>query len=225
MSRFNMFAVAAITVLMAISCGREVKEKSERKFEISEVPALLYNPAFRTDYLIRHYLDRFDFTDTAYMYLPDISERAFSDFLGLLSQVPAETASKALSAMMSNAETHRAMYAHFASMAEKYLYDQNSPFHQEELYSVVLEHFIASPQMTASHKARPTYQLEMMQKNCPETIAVDFTYTTPQREKMTLSEITGNYILLFFYNPDCHVCAETKEYISNQGIAEKVEIV
>lgn len=42
---------------------------------------------------------------------------------------------------------------------------------------------------------------------------------------MKLSETKGDYILLFFYNPDCHVCAETKEYIREQNIGQKAEIV
>lgn len=225
MSRFNIFAVASIVALITISCNREPGSKKERKFETPEIPALLCDPGQRTNYLVSHYWDRFDFTDTAYIHLPDVTEQAFSNFLSLLPNISTETAGKALSAMMSRAEANKAMYIHFADMAEKYLYDLNSPFHEEEQYSIVLEHLIASPQLTAPYKVRPAYQLEMIQKNRPGSVAADFTYTTPQGEKMKLSETRGEYILLFFYNPDCHVCSETKEYIHKQGIAEKVEIV
>lgn len=225
MPRFNILALATIAVLIAAGCGREPGNKNERKFEAPEIPAMLCDPDQRAGYLAGHYWDRFDFADTAYIHLPDITEQAFAGFLGLLAQVPAETASKGLTAMMSRAGACEAMYAHFAGMAEKYLYDLNSPFYQEELYSAVIEHLIASPNVASSHKVRPAYQLEMIRKNRPGSLAADFTYTTPQGRKMKLSETAGDYILLFFYSPDCHVCAETKEYIQKQGIAGKTEIV
>lgn len=183
MAQFRIFTMVVIAGLVFVACVRDSGKKSVRQFEIPEIPALLSDPAQRADYLVCHYWDRFDFADTAYIHLPEITEQAFADFLALLPRVPAETVRKALSAMMSRAQTQVAMYAHFQSMAEKYLYDLNSPFCQEEHYSLVLEHFIGSPKVAESDKIRPRYQLEMIQKNRPGSVAADFTYTTAQGKK------------------------------------------
>lgn len=222
---FRVFVVIAIVVLLTISCGREPGGEIERKFQMPEIPVLLSGAAQRADYLVCHYWDRFDFADTAYIHLPDITEQAFADFLALLPGVAAETARKGISGMMSRAESHEAMYTHFHALGEKYLYDLNSPFYQEEYYLILLEHFIRSSKIVELDKIRPRYQLGMIRKNRPGTVAADFTYTTPQGNKIKLSDTPGDYILLFFYNPDCHVCAETKEYIRKQKIDQKAQIV
>lgn len=225
MSGFKVFTVIAITGLISVGCVRESGKKNGRRFEKPEIPELLFAPEQRVNYLVCHYWDRFDFRDTAYIRLSGITEQAFVDFLVLLPRVSAETAHKGLSGMMARAETHEAMYSHFHTLAEKYLYDLNSPFYQEEYYMILLEHLIGSPKVTELDKVRPRYQLEMIRKNRPGMIAADFTYTTQQGKKMQLSETKGNYILLFFYNPDCQMCAETNEYIRQQGIGQKAEIV
>ena len=50
-----------------------------------------------------------------------------------------------------------------------------------------------------------------IQKN--ETF-IDFSFITPDEKQLNLSDIQTDYILLYFYNPECEHCTEIKKKLS-----------
>ena len=73
-----------------------VQEKKKRSFQLPEVPVMLDTPEARAAFVCEHYWDHFDFADTAYIHLPDITEQAIVNFMDLMPRVPQELADKAL---------------------------------------------------------------------------------------------------------------------------------
>ena len=51
------------------------------------VPSMITDPGERAKYLVQHYWDKFDFTDTAYIHLPDITEQALTNYIDLMKYV------------------------------------------------------------------------------------------------------------------------------------------
>lgn len=134
------------------------------------------------DYMRAHYWDKFDFADTLFIAEIDTVEmlRAFAAWVGnyLAPDDPAP-----VEALMAQAGSSRPMLAYFAMLAEKVLYDPNSPLRSDELYIPVLEAQAASPLLDEWEKIAPLHDLRMAQQNRPGERANDFRYTLGRRQQ------------------------------------------
>lgn len=205
-----------LLIFLLFSCGSKIeKEQAQppKKLTMITIPAALNTPDDRAAYLVMHYWDNFDFADTSYINRPEITEQALVDYIDIFQHVPDQTASESISSVLNKAQTNQAMYSYFTSLFEKYLYDPESPFRNEEYYIPVLENIIASDNVTADNKVRPRFQLKLAQKNRVRTQATDFRFALSSGQERRLSDLSSDYLLLMFYDPECANCKETKEQI------------
>lgn len=193
--------------------GAASEASTPQVFKLPRIPAGLSTPESRIDYLATHYWENFDFADTTLISKPEITEQAFADFIDLLTGTPALIADSALTRMITASTADSAMFAHFADLSEKYLYDPNSPLRDEELYIPILRYLTNSPHLDSLSKLRPRYLLKLALKNRPGDIAEDFVYTLASGKRARMSHIRADYTILFFNNPDCEECKRVKEYI------------
>lgn len=215
--------------LILNSCHGQQTTKTEntdatpRTFEMVSVPSMITDPGERAKYLVEHYWDKFDFTDTTYVHLPEITEQAVSNYIDLMKYVAPEVASSSIKNMMHKADTDSVVFAHMASLYEKYLYDPNSPMRDESLYINVLESILSTSVFDDVNKIRPAHLLELALKNRVGESATDFTYTLADGKTGTLYNVKAPYLLLFFYNPDCHACKEITGQIQASPLIEKLQ--
>ena len=192
----------------------EKEDTTPRTSEMVAVPSMITDPGERAKYLVQHYWDKFDFTDTAYIHLPDITEQALTNYIDLMKYVTPEVATSSIKGMMHKAAADSSFFAHMAGLYEKYLYDPNSPMRDESLYIYVLEAVLEAPVLDEVSKIRPAHLLELALKNRVGEPATDFTYTLADGKKGTLYHTKADYLLLFFYNPDCHACKEITDQLT-----------
>ena len=195
-------------------------------FTLPTLPPLLNTPELRADYLVRHYWDNMNFADSNYVHHPEITEQAWVDYIDLLKLVPAKTADAALKDVFAQTEKEKKCYLYMAELADKYLYDPNSPMRNEELYISVLDAMLTSPVLDKTEKIRPQARRELAQKNRIGTQAINFSYTLASGKEGSLYALNAPYTLLFINNPGCHACAETIEALKqasvlNQALSKK----
>ncbi len=178
----------------------------QRTFETVPVPVMISEPEERFEYAAKHYWDKFDFTDTVYIHLPDVTEQAFVNYIGFLGYLPIEKGTANIKDMMKKAETDKKVYVYFMDLYEKYLYDPNSPARDEELYIAVLESLLSSSVLDEVQKVRPAHLLEIALKNRIGEKAIDFAYTLSNNTVDRLYNVKADYLILFFNNPDCETC-------------------
>lgn len=99
------------------------------------------------------------------------------------------------------------MLYHFIGLSDKYLYEPNSPMHDEELHILVLRALLDNPCLSDTDKIRPRYLLEIAMKNRPGDVAADFTVTCRDGRRRQLSGIKADYVLVYFNDPDCEDAA------------------
>lgn len=213
----TFFYILLLCSLSSCGSGQENRkgETAEKPtFKMITVPTMLTDPAKRAEYVAKHYWDNFQFADTTYINLPEVTEQAFVDYIQVLAYADPATAEEAINITLTKAMAgDTLMFAKFTEMFEKYLYDPNSPMRNEDLYIPVMKAVIASPEVDQYSKIRPQHILDMAMKNRVGTKATDFTYTMESGMQGRLSAIKSPYTLLFFYNPDCLGCKEIKENI------------
>ncbi|HHT34554.1 MAG: DUF5106 domain-containing protein [Proteiniphilum sp.] len=209
---------AGLTLFSSLSCSSSKKSGTESRetygtetvvpdtFVFPQVPEALTDPDERAQYLIRHFWDRFDFADSGLTKKPAITEQAFVDYIHLLSIHPAGESAESLLQTLRRAEADTVMYRYFVSLMEKYFYDPNSPFRNEEHFIPVLKVITGSRLLEDAERSRYNFLLEMTLLNRVGDKANNFTFTLPSGESGALYDIKSQYLLLIFSNPGCPTC-------------------
>ena len=204
-------------LILCTACGtrkasdnqaEDIKSDSTKIFALPVIPALLNTPESRADYLVRHYWENVDFADTTYLDHREVMEQAWVDYIDIMKLVPEETAISAIKQMYKDAGKKKKVFFYFTDLAEKYLYDPNSPMRNEELYIPVLDAMLESTVLDDTEKILPKGRRELAEQNRLGRQAEDFTYTLVSGKSGTLYGVKADYTLLFINNPGCHACEE-----------------
>ncbi|MDR0988596.1 MAG: DUF5106 domain-containing protein [Prevotellaceae bacterium] len=193
-----------------------------KKFQMPEVPPMLEDPEMRLSYVAEHYWMHYDFNDTTAIHQPDYAEQAWVDYINLLGMMPEKKYEPIIRQFFQRAQANPVVYRYFTEMADKYLYDPNSPLRNEELYIPVLDQMLESNLLTEAQKVRPRDRRAMAQKNRRGTRALDFNYTLESGENGSLYQITADYTLLFINNPGCQACLETIAALKSMPAVNKL---
>lgn len=204
-------------LILCTACGNrkasdnqaeDIKSDSTKIFALPVIPALLNTPESRADYLVRHYWENVDFADTTYLDHREVMEQAWVDYIDIMKLVPEETAISAIKQMYKDAGKKKKVFFYFTDLAEKYLYDPNSPMRNEELYIPVLDAMLESAVLDDTEKILPKGRRDLAEQNRLGRQAEDFTYTLVSGKSGTLYGVKADYTLLFINNPGCHACEE-----------------
>lgn len=211
---FFMVGVTACSSTRKASSDVEAKRTgvstpivSENIFHLPQIPDEITSSEERGKFLVMHYWDRFDFSNERLISRPEITEQAFVDYIHILQNyVSWEDAKKSLHYTLNKMKENDAMHAYFASLFEKYLYEPNSPFRNEEFYLVVLKQLTKSSSLSKAEKSKYKFQLSMVHKNRVGKKAANFNYTLASGETLSLYSIKSDYLLLIFFDPECSTC-------------------
>ncbi len=206
-----------LSLILCTACGNrkvsdsqteDIKSDSTKIFALPVIPAMLTTPELRADYLVRHYWENMDFADTTCLDHREMMEQAWVDYIDIMKLVPEETAISAIKQMYKDAGKKKKVFFYFTDLAEKYLYDPNSPMRNEELYIPVLDAMLESTVLDDTEKILPKGRRELAEQNRLGRQAEDFTYTLVSGKSGTLYGVKAGYTLLFINNPGCHACEE-----------------
>ncbi len=175
-------------------------------FVLPDIPVEMTNPDARAVYLVMHYWDRFDFSNEKLTHRPEITEQAFVDYINILTYVPFDKTKESLANMLQKAEANDTVYQYFGTLFDKYFYNPNSPFRNEEFYIPVLQELTKSNLLSDTEKSKYRFQLDMAMKNRVGQTAADFSYTLASGQTQKMSSIRSEYLVLMFSNPDCPTC-------------------
>ena len=200
-----------------------------RQFALPPIPAAV-PPEQQRPWMQEHFWDGFRFADSAYVAAQDsdIMVRLFALYA---VQVVDPRDPTPLGNLMRRAEAHGHTLRYFLSLAERVLHDPNSPLRNDELYIPVLEAATASPRLSPAEKIAPQHDLRMARQNRIGHTANDFTFTDIDGRNSSLHGIRSPFVLLFFSNPDCPLCAriagelQTSAVITRAVAARRLQIV
>ncbi|WP_300905132.1 DUF5106 domain-containing protein [uncultured Alistipes sp.] len=223
----NGAAVAADAATMDASAARTAENAaagsaagapsagSADELPLAEPPAALRTPRERASWMIRHFWDAMEFRDTLRSRNRDFMEQQFANFVSLFPHADTAALAPALGQLVARAAADREALLLVGEIAEKYLYDPNSPMLDEGYFIRWLEALIASGTLDEAERIRPTYLLGTARKNRPGMPAADFTYITRDGRRQTLHGTEAEETLLLFYDPDCDHCREIMEALAS----------
>lgn len=161
----------------------------------------------RTAYAVLHFWDSVDFSDHSLMGDTAFMEQNFANYIAMLPALPGDSLRPVLTRFVEQASVDTRATDMIAGMAAKYLYDYNSPLHNEDLFIAFAEAFVASPAIPDIAKTRTGYLLDLSLMNRPGAKANDFEYILTDGTRHHLSDPSECETLLMFFDIDCEVCA------------------
>ena len=207
-----MYKVIIIVVIFCFSFCSDKSAKQEEKPVSPSVETNNYLQAAST------FWDGLDYSNLKMLKDSMGVYRAFAAWGNLLFQSPLEEAVKLTGKFIEEGNAYPEMQLQLMMISELCFNDPNSAYRNEELYIPMLEAFINAPFVDEAHKERFRFQYRMAMKNRKEAEASDFGYITEQGKKGTLYTLVSEYVLLYFFNPECHDCARVKEYIARSSV-------
>lgn len=189
------------------------------------VPPTLTKPADRAIYIIDHFWDGLDFSDTVVSRDARLIEQSFADYTSLFPVVNDSTArlQSAVDRLVKASEADSIAAAGLREIAEIYLYDVVSPMHNDDYYRFYLNSFIKSDGLDDGMRLRYEYQLEEIDKNRVGETAADFGLVAKDGSETTLShEVAGVPLtVLMFYNPFCSECHDISSAMGDDPAVAK----
>ena len=234
---FRFFYVIVITALMP-SCTYVPKENQKKGIEDAastpdrmvavfpypEIPSVMETPEERSDFLLSHYWDKFDFSNEAIVDGRG-AEQGFVDFVYLIGYT--ERGKERIRGYMKHfcllmRRNSHAVYR-FYQLAEDYLYNPNSGYADEKIYGIYLEELYKVLSGNPDMRVRIDERLNLINRNTCGTKAYDFFFLTFEGEKKSLYNYVPREkrILLLFYDPDCRGCKELIGRMSENDCLEQ----
>lgn len=177
---------------------------------VPDIPDSITRPEHRAAYAALRWWDALDFANDSRSLDTAFIEQNFVNFMTVLANTDSLSQQKAVDRLLASAERSPHAWSLMTEVAEKYLYDPNSPFRSDELYIPFLRSQTRSPLAGETRRERDSYRLAMAMKNRPGHPATDFSFVTRDGLRTSLHAVKSDKpLLLIFYNPDCESCGET----------------
>lgn len=229
MKRTLYTIIAAMITLVVVGCGgratkseQSPKVKAPRVFVPAIIPSAIVDAEARRLYMCEHYWDKVDMADSTFFAEIDTVQmlQAFMSYVGNYMN-PNDGAP--MKQLMAKAAKYPHSLRYFSMLAEKILYDPNSPLRSDELYIPVLQAQVDSEWLDKYEKLSPQYNLNLALQNRIGRPANDFRYTTASGRSGTLYGLRAKYTLIFFNNPGCTMCKSIRDAIcSSQLLSELI---
>lgn len=208
-------------LLFAIVGLASASTPSAQTIPLPEVPASLRLPQERADYIITHFWDTVGADSLGFRAYPRISvEQSFADFISVFPYASEQSRQAAFDRLVDiSAKNDNDLYL-IADIAERYLYDIESPVASEEYFILFLHSYIADDSVAEMAKLRQRMLLDGALKNRPGDNCSDFPYLTPSGAKTSLYKTLATVsapssrLLLIFYDPDCSHCREVMDQLT-----------
>lgn len=211
-----------ILLVLTVACTQKKAEKLKNlPFPHIEVPSMISSSDEAMVYFAQHFWDKFTDTSIAFnlcdtQYVNGVSkeaiEPALAGYIGILDQVSLNDARKGISLLFYRAEACEAkdtssnIFEYFTQNIEKYLYDPNSPYRNEDYYQPFAKLLSQSRFISVERRAGYLRDAELCSLNSRGTPAADFAFSYFSGKTSSLYSIKADYTVLFFSNPGCTAC-------------------
>lgn len=216
--RIRIFCIA---LLLILSSSLDAQDG----FPFPNIPSELTEPLDRRDYLLQHYWDKYDFTDSLLAENVSVTEQGMSDFLFLLGDESLSTTIRlaSIDSLCVRLVFGQNSTSKISELVEDYLYEPESPVYNEPLYAEFLSAFMDCDAFGELDKLRFGYYHSLVSRNQVGSVATAFEYFTPEGKPRSfpssvITETAPPLTLLIFYDPDCQYCHRIITALSKDGL-------
>ena len=212
-----------LSIALVVGCKEKKAEQfTALPFPNVVAPAMIQDRQEIAEYLAEHWWD--GLTDPQRCYPCDSTlvsgvsrvevEQKFANWTVLLGAVGYDHAVKSVARLFDRAvacekkDTASNVFESMTSIAERYLYDPNSPMRNEDFYGPYLERLSQCEYIDEGMRQAYAFDAKMCALNRTGTKATDFRFSDSRGRVRRLYDIKADNIILFFSNPGCKACLD-----------------
>lgn len=229
-----MRSIVLSAVLVTALCADCLAQK---ELPLPVVPSDLRQPQERAEYIIAHFWDRMEFSDTLKSRDRKFMEQNMVNWFSLFPHVSEKKLGGLIDGFLTRAYADSVAFSIAVDLAEEYLYTPYSPMRNEGHFIAFYEQVLKGGRLGETERIRPAYLLETARKNRPGNKAADFRYivrkgkeqgesktakTVARDEARTLHKTDAERLLLVFYSPDCHYCKTVIGQLENSATIQEL---
>ncbi|MBR5499301.1 MAG: DUF5106 domain-containing protein [Bacteroidales bacterium] len=217
----HKFLNIAVAVILFTGCGQKKAEQFQAlPFPDVFPPAMMEDAKSRAEYMALNTWNRL--VDPAREYPSDSTlvsgvrkgdvEQKFATWCQILDAAGHKTAHKAVNKLFDaalaceKANASSNVFETFVELVEKYLFDPNSPYRNEDYYGLYADRLAKYPGLSAEMQDKYARDAHLCALNRVGTKATDFRFADRRGKMHTLYGVKAPYTLLFFSNPGCDAC-------------------
>lgn len=224
-----------LILLTLFSVGCKPKKAEQFKalpFPQVAVPDMISDSQDRAEYVVMHWWD--SFTDPNRSYPCDSSfvsgvvneevERNMANWVNMMNMLDYSISRKAVVRLYDRGaacevkDSSSNVFESLSTLVEKYLYDPNSPFRNEDIYGAYAEKMASSELVDDVMRGKFEREARLSALNRVGTKAADFRFCDINGRYYSLYEIDAELTLLFFSNPGCTACKDIIDVLSNEPV-------
>ena len=217
-SAFSNIASCVLLFYSIAGYAENVEIGDSCVFRLPYPPVGITRVADRAEYVASHYWQGLDYSDKSWLSDTLALEQIFVDWIPVLAQLPPDSRAKAAATVILYGKDYPDMQLRLCELAELYFCGRNSPYRNEEIYIPIVQALINDSGIDTVRKVYYRHQLERILKNRPDTLAADIAFSTAKRRRGHLYGLLSDYVLLYFFNPDCGMCRQATEYIKKSQV-------
>ena len=233
------YILTFFSIVLLSACGQNKTAKfAPLAFPEVVPPGMMSDSQDRADWLAQNYWNKLadpertypcDSTLVSGVRKDDVEQR-FANWVSVLEMVHHSTALKAVNALCDKAlECEKKspvsnILDTMTELMEKYLYDANSPYRNEDYYGAYVGRLAEWDGISPELRGKYAFQVERTSKNKVGTVAADFRFSDKTGKIRTLHGIKAPMTLLFFSNPGCDACMNIINVLKGEPrIAQLIE--
>ena len=167
--------------------------------------------AISQNYEVIHYWDDYNFEDSRVF----LEGNTMLEYFIKLKEVPYSVSNEAIFQTLDKASRNNQIFSLFIDTFRVYLMNPESLFCDYERYLAVIEFIISNDRISQSKKSDFLLEKEIIYTNRIGDAATNFVVWDKNNHPIELYDIQSQYTLLYFHNPNCGICVNTKEELSN----------
>jgi hypothetical protein len=220
-----MRIIKIFTLLLAVSLTVGCRQKKAEHFVALPfpnitIPEMISTQQDAADYMAEHFWDVMTDPSRNYpcdsLYVSGVAagefEQRFANWLSVLDMTSLRIAEKSVARLYDRAllcersDSSSNVFETVVTLAEKYLYDPNSPVRNEEYFLYFARKMAKYDGFTPEMRAKYDFYADMCAMNRLGAKAADFRFVDKKGRNYTLYGISSPLTLLFFSNPGCDAC-------------------
>lgn len=166
----------------------------------------------RCNYIVDRYWERCNFDQA--MKHPKKFKEAFESWVDLMPYAGADTVHMAIDRLLTRFKKSGPETLELAKMAESYLWADTAALRSEEVYLPFAKAAADNKKISKAERARFAAQTKVIESSKTGAPLPPLTLTAADGTKTSLSDITGDRILVFINDPDCSDCALARVRLS-----------
>lgn len=225
MSGHSIIDKAAVLLALASLWGTAPATAQDGAFPYPNVPDSLHEPQARADYMLSHYWDNANLTDSTLLYSSDYGEQGFVNFIDLLNRFGKSVGQTSARKFIGKAWASDIARRRFSGLIDYYLDDNGSPVHNDRTYAWLLNAIAEDRHTGDTERERYLFKARQAAINQPGDTARDFTFTGDDGRTHRLSDYRGARVCLFFYDPDCEQCHTAWAWLQAHPLPADIKVV